>query len=190
MQIVKCPYIACNSYLLYIIKMSFKNDLRVRAKSIRQSLDMNLKSSEAVVKIRNSKIYNDSKNVLLFYPMKYEINLLELVNDDKNFYLPKVCGDELFICPFKNGDKLVKSAFNIREPCGSPVDAKILDLAIVPALMVDKSGFRLGYGGGFYDRFLAQYPDLTSMVPVVKELLVDELPVEDFDIKIDIVFAC
>ena len=46
------------------------------------------------------------------------------------------------------------SNFGIKEPCSEPVAPDILDLIIVPALMVDKNGYRLGYGGGFYDRFL------------------------------------
>lgn len=167
--------------------MDSKIDLRIKAKSIRKDLDISKISSLAVSKIRNVDVYKEAKNVLIFYPMRYEINLLALLDDDKNFYLPKVSDKKLFICPFNKGDKLEKSCFNVNEPCTSPVDPNVLDLVIVPALMVDKCGYRLGYGGGFYDRFLSENPFLKTIVPIPKELFVEKLPVDNFDKKIDVV---
>lgn len=170
--------------------MDSKIDLRIKAKSIRKYLNISKISSLAVSKIRDVDIYKEARNVLISYPMRYEIDLLALLDDDKKFYLPKVCGQKLFICPFKKGDKLEKSAcFNVKEPCTNPVDANILDLIIVPALMVDKSGNRLGYGGGFYDRFLEEYHSIRTLVVIPKDLFVEELPIEKFDRKIDIVIS-
>lgn len=170
--------------------MDSKIDLRIKAKSIRKYLNISKISSLAVSKIRDVDIYKEARNVLIFYPMRYEINLLDLLDDDKNFYLPKVCGQKLFICPFKKGDKLEKSAcFNVNEPCTEPVDPNKLDLIIVPALMVDKNGYRLGYGGGFYDRFLGENSFIKTIVPIPKELFVEKLPVEIFDKKIDVVIT-
>ena len=169
--------------------MDSKIDLRIKAKSIRKDLDISKRSSLAVFKIRDVEVYKSAKNVLIFYPMRYEIDLLALLDDDKNFYLPKVSGQKLFICPFNKGDKLEKSYFNVNEPCTSPVDPNVLDLIIVPALMVDKKGFRLGYGGGFYDRFLGENSFIKTIAPIPKELFVEKLPVENFDKKIDVVIT-
>lgn len=167
--------------------MDSKIDLRIRAKSIRKNLDMQSISASAAAKIRQLDFYKSAENILIFYPMKNEINLLELLNDDKNFYLPKVCGNKLFVCPFQNGDKLEKSCFNTDEPCTNPVSSDILDLVFLPALMADCEGYRLGYGGGFYDRFLSENPSVFSVLPIPKELHVEKLPREDFDIKADTV---
>ena len=111
--------------------------------------------------------------------------MLALLDDEKNFYLPRVCGENLQICPFKKGDKLVTSSFNICEPCSNSINPRNLDLVVVPALMADKSGFRLGYGGGFYDRFFVENNTVKTILPIAKELIVEELPHEEFDIKID-----
>ena len=170
--------------------MDSKTDLRIKAKSIIKNLDIDTLSLSAVSKIRENYVYKQSQNVLLFYPLKYEINLLDLLNDDKNFYLPKVDGDKLVICPFKKGDKLEKSHFNIEEPCSNPCSPLILDLIILPALMADAAGYRLGYGGGFYDKFLAENSSVPAILPIAKELYVKELPHENFDIKADIVITC
>ena len=66
--------------------MDSKIDLRIRAKSIRKNLDMQSISASAAAKIRQLDFYKSAENILIFYPMKNEINLLELLNDDKNFY--------------------------------------------------------------------------------------------------------
>ncbi len=163
--------------------MDCKTSLRISAKNIRKKLDISSKSLKLTSKIRQMPEYIEAKNVLLFYPMKYEINLLDLLNDSKNFYLPKVCKDKLLICPFQKGDRLEKSCFNVCEPCSNSIEPEIIDLAFVPALMADKMGYRLGYGGGFYDRFLTNYK-IKSIVPIAKELLVDELPREEFDVAV------
>ena len=165
--------------------MESKNVLRQKAKYIRKTLPIEEKSLLATAKIREIVEYKSAKNVMLYYPMRYELNLLSLLNDTKNFYLPRVCGENLQICPFKKGDELIKSNFNVCEPCSNPIDTKFLDLVIVPALMADKESFRLGYGGGFYDRFLVQNPKIPTLLPIAKELYVDKLPHEEFDIRVD-----
>jgi len=161
--------------------MDNKTDLRTKAKAIRKALDLPTVSVELTAKLRAQEFYKNAKNIMIYYPKEEEINILELLSDDKNFYLPRVNGDLLHVCPYCNGDKLECSAFKVMEPCSAPVESKILDLVIVPALMADKHGYRLGYGGGFYDRFLAQNPDVLSIVLIPRELFTDSLPVESFD---------
>lgn len=169
--------------------MDNKTDLRLRAKSIRKTLDIARLSYLAAAQIRQLEIYQNAQNVLLFYPLQYEINLLDLLNDDKSFYLPKVSGHNLSICPFSIGDKLENSKFNVKEPCSNPVNPKKLEIVIVPALMADKYNYRLGYGGGFYDRFLSANLHLKTIVPIAKELFVEKLPHEECDVCVDYVLT-
>ena len=162
-----------------------KNSLRKNAKEIRKNLFSKNANSIANSMVQQSSLYKNSKNILIFYPLKYEFNFLELLNDDKNFFLPKVCGEKLQICPYKKEDILIKSDLNICEPCTNSINPNQINLAIVPALMADKNGFRLGYGGGFYDRFLSENPNIKTITVVFKELFVESLPHEEFDVKID-----
>ena len=166
--------------------MDNKTELRIKAKSIRKNLDISAISAKAVTLIKQHRFYINSSNIMIFYPTKYEINLLTLIADEKNYYLPKVEGEKLLVCPYNKYCKLEKSSFNIFEPCSNPVRTDILNLVIVPALMADNFGYRLGYGGGFYDRFLSDCAPKTKTLTVIpKELLVNKLPREDFDRKID-----
>lgn len=168
--------------------MENKTCLRIWAKSLRKTLDTDKISNAIVKKIRSLEIYRTAKNVMIFYPLQFEINLLPLLEDSKNFYLPKVDGENLLVCPFKIGERLVKSEFNVSEPLSIPVSSDIPEVVFVPALAVDKNNFRLGYGGGFYDRFL-ESSKAYSIVPVSEKLIVEKLPVDEFDIPVDCVIT-
>ena len=96
--------------------MDKKTSLRLKAKEIRSSLDIDNISNILTEKIRHLDIYKYSKNVMIFYPLKNEINLLRLLDDDKNFFLPRMNGKTLECCPYKKGDSLNSVKFNIKEP--------------------------------------------------------------------------
>ncbi len=166
--------------------MENKTNLRLWAKSIRKNLDTDAISRKISDKIRSLDVYKNAENVMIFYPLKYEINLLSLMEDNKQFYLPRVCGENLLVCPFAKCDRLAKSEFNVSEPLTESVSSDILDVVIVPALAVDTNNFRLGYGGGFYDRFL-KASKAYSIVPVPQKLIVEKLPVDDFDVPVNCV---
>lgn len=170
--------------------MNGKTDLRIKAKSVRKELDIENISRKLTEKIRQNNYYINAKNVLIYYPKCHEINFLALLSDDKCFYLPKVNGSDMVVCPYKCGDILKKSDFNVEEPCSKPVCAEVIDLAIVPALAIDKNNIRLGYGGGFYDRFLSQYPNIKTIVALPEQLYFDKLPFEKHDISVDVVITC
>lgn len=168
--------------------MDDKNSLRVKAKNIRKSLDMTKVSADLVVKIRQNLLYQKAKHVMIFYPTKFEVNLLDLLSDDKEFYLPKVQGHDLLVCPYNKKSELKKSSFHIFEPTSNPIKPELLDLVVVPALMADKNGYRLGYGGGFYDRFLKSFQEnFKSIVAIPNELFVERLSIDSFDIPVDVV---
>lgn len=165
-----------------------KKELRNKARGIRKSLDMIAISYKIVENIRNLDEYKNANNIMIFYPLEHEVNLLQLMNDRKNIYLPKVDGENLLVCPYNEGDELSVSSFRTKEPVSNSVSAEILDLVFVPALMVDKHLHRLGYGGGFYDRFLSNHASHALKIVAIPDVLkVDELPSESFDARIDIV---
>lgn len=170
--------------------MENKITLRNKFKEIRKTLDMQSRSFALCELLRLHKIYLKSKNVLIFYPLNDEVDLRILLTDDKNFYLPRVCGKNLDICPYSKGDELVISKFNICEPCTNPISPSNLDLIVVPALACDKDNFRLGYGGGFYDRLLKNHPSIPTVTLIPEELLCEKLPIEEYDEKVDFVISC
>ena len=165
--------------------MNTKHILRKWAKEKRKKLDIKSISQILVKKLQDSYEYKSAENIMIFYPKENEVDLLSLLEDkSKNFYLPKISGDNLLCCPFNKEDELCESCFKTKEPTTEPVEKSILDLVIVPALAVDKNNYRLGYGGGFYDRFLEEV-NITKLVCIPKELIIETVYPEEHDIKID-----
>lgn len=162
-----------------------KQELRQWVKEERKKLDFEALSLKLVDKLKQSDEYINAKNVMIFYPLKYEINLLPLLEDkSKKFYLPKISGENLLCCPYCIGDELSISCFKTKEPVVNEVDKTILDLVIVPALAVDNNNYRLGYGGGYYDRFLKGL-NCSKVVCISKNFVVETIFPEDYDIKFD-----
>lgn len=141
--------------------------------------------------------YSYSDNLLLYYPRHDEIDILPLarqaIADGKAVYFP--ISGEKGIMEFRrvtdlDGD-FSPGKFGIREPS---VECPLLDksvgmgaaLVIMPALSIDRNGYRLGYGKGYYDRYLI---DLTaSVIGIVYDcLLADKLPRGKYDRRADLV---
>ena len=169
--------------------MQEKSHLRTKFKNLRKEIDTESVSAAICKNIRDFQPYEKAKNVMLFYPTKFEINLLPLLNDNKTFYFPRVSGNELEVCPYSNNVEFKKSVFNINEPCSEAVSANVLDLIFVPALAVDIEGYRLGYGGGFYDRFLPICSNAVTVVPMYDDFIQETLPREKFDRKVDYIIT-
>ena len=80
-----------------------------------------------------------------------------------------------------------------RGPLGIPAPVSIesfndaIDLAIVPGLAFTSCGHRLGYGAGFYDRWLAQHPAVLAIGLCYDDELIDDLPIEDHDRTVDLI---
>lgn len=165
-----------------------KQALRAFAKNFRKTIDVNVVSEQICSKIFELKEFVAAENVLIFYPKRFEVNILPIVKKtQKNFYLPRVAGEELEICSCT--EELCLSEFGVQEPEGQPVLPSVIDIVFVPALMADEGGYRLGYGKGYYDRFLAKL-SATTVVPIFDELISQKrLPINEFDRRCDIVLS-
>lgn len=168
-----------------------KKLLRKKAKLIRNSLDSANVSVAVLDKISNWDIFTKSCNIMLYYPIKNEINLLGILkNENKNFFFPKITqNDEICIVKYTNLSSFEEGKYNIKEPCCDiEAECRDIDLIFIPALMADSWGYRLGYGKGYYDKFLPKLPARTlKAIPVYEELFCEELPICPHDVKADYV---
>ena len=94
---------------------------------------------------------------------------------------------ELESVPINHATPLIENKWEIREPEGAPADASILDLVIVPLLCFDRGGHRVGYGKGYYDRFLARCRTDCTKVGLCFFPPVDEIEdVHAGDVRLDV----
>jgi 5-formyltetrahydrofolate cyclo-ligase len=120
-------------------------------------------------------------------PSTSELNTA-LLKSGKVLYLPRIIGEELEWVQWQGEkDQLTPSKFSkkILEPAGSALsDLSQIELIIVPALRIDRSGYRLGQGGGFYDRALSKLAAWSIGLIHPDEISSEDLPREDFDIRL------
>ncbi len=110
----------------------------------------------------------------------------------RQIFLPRVVGDTLAFHAVASRAELVVGAFGVCEPlaCGEAAALADFDLVIVPGVAFDVNGYRLGYGKGFYDRFLAVKPEATVTVGLCFDFQVFErLPSEAHDQSLDYVLT-
>ena len=141
------------------------------------------------------KEFTSAKNILTYYPLKDELDINSLVisNPEKKWCLPRPIGERRMLI-FAAGDlfNLQQGKYDIMVPPANNelIKASEIDLVIIPALAYDKKGFRLGRGAGYYDTLLEKLPKNCKTVGVIsKELLLDSIPTEHHDQKVDIVIS-
>ena len=173
--------------------MISKTDFRKHFLEKRKTLNTKVLSDSVCKNIINTDIYKKAQNIFAYYPLPFEVNISLLFKDiSKNWFLPKIKGDNLKFYEYEYGDKLNTGAFNVLEPAKFFSTEIYPDLIIVPALCVDKNNYRLGYGKGYYDRFLEKYSEENSPItisPIFSCLITNSLPIEMNDKKIDIIIT-
>lgn len=165
-----------------------KKELRKKAKEQRETLNIKEISSKICKTIKNIKEYKEAQDIAIFYPKEIEINLLDLCKDsNKNFYLPKIKNKTMDFYKFASPNELTKGAFDIYEPKEN-ILAHNIDIIFTPALMVDLKGYRLGWGRGFYDKYLAN-KNIIKICPIPDAQITEELPCQDWDIPCDMIVS-
>ena len=147
-------------------------------------------------KIINHAKYNEANIILAYMAQDGEIDLNILMGDaiknNKKVYIPKVLGKHnMEFFRYTNKDDLEISNFGILEPKEKePLQISETDqiLVIVPGVAFDKLGNRIGYGGGFYDSYLAKLQDSESSIytlaPCYNFQLINSIKSEDLDIPV------
>lgn len=137
--------------------MSMKNEIRYKLKVKRKYLGeiQRLEADRAILetflqafsKYDSFFIYNSFST-----EARTDLIISELLKAGKRVYLPRTEGDKMVAVPYFGGNCRV-GAFGISEPQGQPFTGDI-EVTVIPLLAVNSRGFRIGYGGGFYDRYL------------------------------------
>ena len=135
-------------------------------------------SNNVVEKIKKLDFYNVDMTIGLYMPINNEI---EIKLENKKVCYPKVIGNDLsFFIP----NSFKKGYFDILEPIGKKIDKKDIDIIIVPLLYFDKNNNRVGYGKGFYDRYLSDYRGITIGVAYDFQE-VDNIDTKPSDVKLN-----
>lgn len=140
----------------------------------------------------NSRVYKSTNTIGISVSMGNELDTTKLIqhslNNNKRVVIPKTFSNrEMKFYEYNNNTILEKTKFGVLEPVNSNLVSKeSIDLLVVPGLVFNSNNYRVGYGGGFYDKYLSEYKGNT--VSLVRHYqLIDDIDwnIENFDVKID-----
>jgi len=149
---------------------------------------MKIVSKKIQKRLKKINSYRDAQKIGVYYPIGSEILtqdiIQELLSDGKDVFLPKVIEKEMEFRKIIDFSSLEKGSFDIMEPKEECEIDNDLDVVLVPTVGISPIGVRLGYGHGFYDRFLAKYKSVTISLTFEKQI-VKKIPKSEQDIVID-----
>jgi 5-formyltetrahydrofolate cyclo-ligase len=137
-----------------------------------------------------SELYRNAKTIYGYLPYNQEVRtvpmLEQALKDGKQVAVPKVYGDEMKFILMEDLSAVEKGYAGIPEPVADePVACDEMALVLMPGLAFDPQGHRIGYGGGFYDKFLAKEPNHPTLALCYDFQMLQELETEEFDIPVD-----
>lgn len=139
-----------------------------------------------------SEHYRNAKTIYGYLPYNQEVRTIPMLEralaDGKRVAVPKVYGDEMKFIYMDDLSKIEKGYAGIPEPIADePVADDPTALVLMPGLAFDPMGHRIGYGGGFYDKFLAAEPEHPTVALCYEFQMLPQLETEEFDIPVDCV---
>ncbi len=168
-----------------------KSEERIYFKNIRKNVD---KTNDFLIfkKVIRDINFINADTILIYVSTKYEVDTYKIIkwclSNNKKVAVPKCVNENIIFYYIKSLKDLKIGSFNILEPITTQLADFRNSICFVPGLSFSEEGYRLGYGGGFYDRFLSKYPNLKIGL-CYKECLSNTFTVEKHDIKVDYIIT-
>lgn len=173
-----------------------KKNLRKKVRSRLERMnyqEKTLKESNIVRKFLNSSEYKAAKIIGIYLAFSFEFDTMKIIKqalkDKKTIVVPKTLPHREMIFVKYQPEYLEVSDFGVLEPTNlsEAVLKNEIDLLVVPGVAFNKNGFRIGFGGGFYDKFLADYSG-KSVSLVFDAQIIDFVP-EQHDYPVNKIFS-
>jgi len=172
-----------------------KKQLRKTIRERKQAMtpaDVEEKSRILGEKFAASEAYKSAKTIYGYLPYNQEVRTVPMLErallDGKRVAVPKVYGEEMKFIYLDDFSQVEKGYAGIPEPVtNGPFADDPTALVLMPGLAFDPQGHRVGYGGGFYDRFLAAEPNHPTLALCYDFQVLPQLETEAFDIPVDTV---
>lgn len=183
--------------------MSGSADLRARKRALREQVRARRDALPAHERVRRSEEISrrlfsleavaGAATVMAFSSFGSEVEtrpiIERLAREGCRVALPRIEGGEIVAVGYQPGEPVRTASFGASEPAGGQILApEEIDIVVTPGLAFDRSGHRVGYGGGFYDRFLTRVGAATPRIGVCFAVqLVEEVPHGETDLTVDVV---
>ena len=172
-------------------KQELRRTIRDRKRAMTEE-EIVERSNALAEKFYNSPAYQAASTIYGYLPYNQEVRTVPMLqralDEGKRVAVPKVYGEEMRFIYLEDLTQVSKGYAGIPEPIAdAPVAEDKQALVLMPGLAFDPQGHRIGYGGGFYDRFLAQEPHHPTLALCYEFQMQAHLDTEEFDIPVDTV---
>ena len=170
-------------------KKALRAEIRAKKRAM-TAQEIEEKSAALAKAFYETAEYKNAKTIYGYLPYNQEVRTTQMLAhalaDGKQVAVPKVYGDEMKFILLSDLSQVVKGYAGIPEPIADgPVAVDPTALVLMPGLAFDPEGHRLGYGGGFYDKFLAAEPDHPTLALCYDFQMLPHLDTESYDIPVD-----
>ncbi len=149
---------------------------------------MKIVSEKMQKRLKKINAFRNAQKIGVYYPIGSEILtqdiIQELLSNGKDVFLPKVIGGNIEFRKITDFSSLEKGSFDIMEPKDDCMTDNNLVVVLFPTVGISPIGVRLGYGHGFYDRFLAEHKTTTISL-ILEKQIVKNIPKSEHDVIID-----
>jgi 5-formyltetrahydrofolate cyclo-ligase len=176
-------------------KASLRKEILAKRDSIPPAVKK-IKDREIEARLFNLPEFKTAKTISFFASFRSEVDTVSMIRRSLEagitVVLPRVEGRDLVLYQIKGMHELVPGCWDIPEPSVVTEDRKInansVDTIIIPGAAFDETGNRIGYGGGFYDRLLAQLQKPVPIIaPTYEEQVIESVPTDSHDKKVNII---
>lgn len=166
-----------------------KEFLRKKYKEKRDNIKNKVTKDNLIYqKVINNKDILSSKTLLIYISINSEIDTIKIINyflNTKNIAVPKIIDNNMYFCYVTNLNELTSGKYNIPEPTNENIVTDFDNaICIVPGICYDKENYRIGYGKGYYDRFLSKNK-IKTIGLCYKECMIEKIDNDKYDYKID-----
>ncbi|MBL7054519.1 5-formyltetrahydrofolate cyclo-ligase [Candidatus Woesearchaeota archaeon] len=179
------------------MKQTLKKQIIKKRNSLTEQ-EVKEKSKKIIGNLKALEEFQKAKNILFYVSVNNEVDTHEIIKEllkaeEKNIIVPYTMRGKprIFLSKLKDFTELEPRSFGILEPKEKyikGVDKGKLDLIIVPGIAFDKNGHRIGYGYGYYDRFLKTINEDTVKIGLAyKFQIIEKIPEEEHDVPLNII---
>jgi len=164
-----------------------KKIIREKCKTLWKNLNIKDLSKQIMNNLFSLDVFKNAESIFCYISFKNEIDTSQILDcEKKKIYVPKIDDNNMYMTEYMP-QSLVKNKFGILEPkiCNPVIPSKN-DIIIVPALACDLNFFRIGYGKGYYDKYLKD-KKVVKIIPLPSILIADNIPHDINDIPVDII---
>jgi len=175
-------------------KQALRNQMRMVRDALPESA-CEARSAEIRKRLFGLAELERAATVLAFASIRNEVRTRPIIEEawstGKRVALPRVHGDELRLHLIDSQTPLGEGSFSVPEPSAdaAAIEPSEIDFALIPALALDPRGYRIGYGGGFYDRLIPRLSKACTCAIAYDFQLISEVPELHFDVSVDLVIT-